>query len=149
MDEMTAFQYGSEEMMDYLFEDENDYEFENNNQQSREDESVFKEKIYQKESDNDTDFDTGYNRLGSIHKNIERLSKNDQMEEFMFLGLRMMEGVNKTKFETLFNKKIENVYGNVLEKLTQEKLLKTENDNIKLTERGIDVSNVVLSEFLL
>ena len=35
MDEMTAFQYGSEEMMDYLFEDEDDYEFENNNQQSR------------------------------------------------------------------------------------------------------------------
>ena len=149
MDEMTAFQYGSEEMMDYLFEDEDDYEFENNNQQSREDESVFEEKIYRKKSDNDTDFDTDYNRLGSIHKNIERLSKNDQMEEFMFLGLRMMEGVNKTKFETLFNKKIENVYGNVLEKLTQEKLLKTENDNIKLTERGIDVSNVVLSEFLL
>ena len=84
-----------------------------------------------------------------IRKNTEHLTEEEQMEEFMFLGLRMMEGVNKTKFETLFNKKIENVYGNVLEKLTQEKLLKTENDNIKLTERGIDVSNVVLSEFLL
>ena len=58
--------------LSYLFEDEDDYEFENNNQQSREDESVFEEKIYRKKSDNDTDFDTDYNRLGSIHKNIER-----------------------------------------------------------------------------
>ena len=87
--------------------------------------------------------------FGDAYEGARSLSVYKQMEEFMFLGLRMMEGVNKTKFETLFNKKIENVYGNVLEKLTQEKLLKTENDNIKLTERGIDVSNVVLSEFLL
>ena len=86
---------------------------------------------------------------GAQYEEIHEVSRQERMEEFMFLGLRMMEGVNKTKFETLFNKKIENVYGNVLEKLTQEKLLKTENDNIKLTERGIDVSNVVLSEFLL
>ena len=42
-----------------------------------------------------------------------------------------------------------NVYGTVLEKLTEQGLLEVEAPFIRLTDLGIDVSNMVLSEFLL
>lgn len=79
----------------------------------------------------------------------EQLTKNDAMEEFMFLGLRLMEGVSKTEFLAYFGTNIENVYGEVLTKLKKQDLIEEKNDRIFLTKYGIDVSNTVLSEFLL
>lgn len=77
------------------------------------------------------------------------LSKQEQMEEFMFLGLRRMEGISKERFYQEFKEKIENVYGEVLKKLEAEGLLEKKDAFLFLTERGIDVSNYVLAQFLL
>lgn len=77
------------------------------------------------------------------------LSKQEQMEEFMFLGLRRMEGISKERFYREFEEKIENVYGEVLKKLEADGLLEQKNDFVFLTERGIDVSNYALAQFLL
>lgn len=79
----------------------------------------------------------------------ETLSEQEEMEEFMFLGLRMMEGVSKIDFETYFGKNIEEVYGTVLEELEREQLLEISGDRIKLTKYGIDISNYVFEQFLL
>jgi oxygen-independent coproporphyrinogen-3 oxidase len=79
----------------------------------------------------------------------KQLTLEDQMEEFMFLGMRRCEGINKEIFFQRFGKSIEAVYGNVLMQLEQKKLIVITGDQIRLTEYGIDVSNSVLSEFLL
>lgn len=83
------------------------------------------------------------------YQEMQVLSVKEQMEEFMFLGLRMMEGVNCEKFREQFGKSIESVYGNVLQKLKKQGLVELTEERICLTSRGIDVSNMVLSEFLL
>lgn len=79
--------------------------------------------------------------------NVQYLTIEEQMEEFMFLGLRLMEGVEKTAFKSKFGVPIEDVYGGTLEKLRQEALI-IEDERIRLTPYGIDVSNYVMSEFL-
>ncbi len=84
-----------------------------------------------------------------IHQDIQVLSTEEQMEEFMFLGLRMMEGVSKKEFEKCFGRSIEACYDKQLKKLQKEELLKIIDDRIVLTEHGIDVSNYVLSEFIM
>ena len=79
----------------------------------------------------------------------EKLSKKEEMEEYMFLGLRKIEGVSKGIFETEFAASMESIYGNVIREMTEKGLLETKGDFVRLTERGIDVSNYVMSEFLI
>ena len=79
------------------------------------------------------------------------LSDEDKMEEFMFLGLRMMRGISKKEFERQFNVKYDMVYGAVTAKLIKEGLIEVsdDNDSLWLTPLGIDVSNMVLSQFIV
>ena len=77
------------------------------------------------------------------------LTKDNQIEETMFLGLRVLEGVSKEKFREQFSCELRVVYRKELEKLEQEGLLEEEGDFVRLTSRGIDLSNLVLAEFLL
>ncbi len=81
--------------------------------------------------------------------NGEHLLVEEQMEEFMFLGLRMMKGVSKQEFQTCFCKNIKEIYGKQLKKLVELGLVEENEDKIYLTERGIDVSNAVFVEFML
>lgn len=90
-----------------------------------------------------------------IQKNIgssyEKLSVKNQMEEFMFLGLRMCKGVSKSTFLDRFGISMDKVYGNVIKHFLQNQLLAEDvnSGRIYLTERGIDISNYVLSDFIL
>lgn len=77
-----------------------------------------------------------------------RLTVSEQMEEFMFLGLRMMRGVERDAFYRKFGRRMEEVYGDVLHKLSTQGLLVQEDDRVRLTDRGIDISNYVMAEFL-
>lgn len=80
----------------------------------------------------------------------EELSIQDQMEEFMFLGLRMMEGISCLEFEQQFGKSLKEVYGTQIAKLEKQGLLQyhQETDRYALTLQGIDVSNQVFVEFI-
>lgn len=82
-------------------------------------------------------------------RETELLSVNDQMAEFMFLGLRMMRGVSEAEFERRFGKTIEEIYGTVLQRQCELGLLLREKGRIFLSKRGIDLSNTVMAEFLL
>ena len=77
------------------------------------------------------------------------LTKDNQIEETMFLGLRVLEGVSKEQFLEQFSCELRVVYRKELEKLEKEGLLEEEGDFVRLTSRGIDLSNPVLAEFLL
>lgn len=93
---------------------------------------------------------------------IRKLSREEQMEEFMFLGLRMIEGVSCGEFWRLFGCPMEEVYGSVIEKNIRDGLLEllhcsgenceeeiSARRRLALTERGLDLSNYVMAQFLL
>ena len=84
-----------------------------------------------------------------VREDVEVLSVQDCMEEFMFLGLRMNEGISEKQFEELFGQRINEVYGEVLKKYLALDLLWRSNGRIGLTREGISISNVILSDFLL
>ncbi len=84
-----------------------------------------------------------------IRRNVEELLMKEQMEEFMFLGLRMSDGIKKEEFKKLFGRSIDTVYGDVISKSIQEELLYMDESHLYLTEKGIDLSNMVLARFLL
>lgn len=101
---------------------------------------------------NTSDFSAYLKESGSpekIRENRETLSLEDEMSEFMFLGLRMTEGVSKAEFLEGFGTPIESVYGNVLDKYKSVGLLEEKEGRIFLTRAGIHVSNGVMAEFLL
>lgn len=116
---------------------------------------------------NITDLNTYVNQ-GAYVEDREELSVQAKMEEFMFLGLRVMAGVSGTEFEKRFGKTMEDVYGDVLRKHEEEGLLqierkedrkeaaaaepakgKTNIEKVMLTTKGVDVSNYVFADFLL
>lgn len=90
-----------------------------------------------------------YNKLYEIYDDIQTLSLSDRMEEFMFLGLRKIGGISKAGFEKAFSKNITDVYGKVIEENVLNGLLVDDGDIVRLTDRGVDISNVVMAEFLL
>ena len=82
-------------------------------------------------------------------KEITVLTEEDQMSEFMFVGLRMMRGVSEAEFRRRFGKEMEEIYGEILKKQQSLGLLARENGSVFLTAKGIDVSNMVMAEYLL
>ena len=79
----------------------------------------------------------------------ETLSKKEQIEETMFLGLRKSKGVSKKKYEETFGERMEGRYGKVIVELKNKGLLSEDKETVRLSEKGIDVSNYVMSEFLI
>ena len=92
--------------------------------------------------------ETGLTQTGH-HIHIETLDKKSEMEEFMFLGLRLMAGISRQQFEKKFQVTLNSVYGEGLRKLKGEQLIEEVAGYVRLTEHGIDVSNYVLAEYLL
>ena len=83
-----------------------------------------------------------------VRREVERLVEEEQMEEFMILGLRRMCGVSRAEFQSRFGRPLETVYGSALHKLKKQGLLTVDGDVVTLTELGIDVSNQVFMEFV-
>lgn len=90
-------------------------------------------------------------------KLLQELSLEEQMEEYMFLGLRMMEGVSYQKFEEIFHCNIHSIYGKIIQENIKHNLLKeveqaTTNGKketfLTLTNKGVDLSNYVMAQFL-
>lgn len=84
-----------------------------------------------------------------VKTEIHTLSKTECMEEFMFLGLRMTKGVSCLEFADSFGVEMDDIYGDILCKWEKAGMLIQHGDSVRLTDAGIDVSNVVLADFLL
>lgn len=84
-----------------------------------------------------------------IRKDVTVLSRNEQIEEFMFLGLRMTEGISEKKFEENFDVRLMDVYGDILQKYEETGFMEHMETKWRLTRKGIHVSNHILADFLL
>ena len=87
--------------------------------------------------------------IEDIREEITKLTLNDDMSEFMFLGLRKTAGVSKSEFKNNFTFTVENIFGKIIEKHVKNKLLLDDGEFLRLTDRGLDISNYVISYFLL
>lgn len=91
-------------------------------------------------------------RVKKLREEVQELPIDEQMEEFMFLGLRMMEGVSERRFFENFGRHFEEVFPGVIEKHEKLGLLEVTGEefvHLKLTSHGIDVSNQVFVDFML
>ncbi len=79
---------------------------------------------------------------------VQQLTQLDAMAEFMFLGLRLADGVNKHAFEHEFNLTLESVYGSETADLIRLGLLVSDRNSLTLTRRGMMLSNQVFTRFL-
>lgn len=79
------------------------------------------------------------------HKN----SIEDEIEEFVFMGLRMNKGINISRFKEKFNRSIDSIYKEVIEKNIERKLIKIDGNRMLLTTKGMELSNEVMSDFIL
>lgn len=86
---------------------------------------------------------------GNAIEEVFENSIKDDMEEFMFMGLRKIEGINKGEFKERFKKEIHEVYGEVISTHIKNKLLVEDEEKIYLTTYGIEVSNYVMKDFIL
>lgn len=81
---------------------------------------------------------------------VQELSVAEQMEEYMFLGLRLTEGIASEGFQTAFGRTLEEAYGAVIRKNERDGLLEYRDEGrwLALTERGLDLANYVMAQFL-
>lgn len=85
---------------------------------------------------------------GGGRLDMEQLTPEEMQEEFMFMGLRMNEGISREEFLKRFKTDITSVYGQEISELISEGLLTENKGRISLTDRGIDVSNQVFEKFI-
>ena len=86
--------------------------------------------------------------FGDAYEGARSLSVYEQMEEFMFLGLRKTKGISKKEFIERFGCSMDSVYGKPLIESMKQGMMKEEGDRVFLTQDGTLVSNQVLCEFL-
>lgn len=78
----------------------------------------------------------------------EKQTQEAKQKEYMLLGLRKIEGVSVQEFKSKFVANPIYLYHAELEKLSEEKLLEIDGDTIKLTNKGLDLANLVWEEFV-
>lgn len=91
-----------------------------------------------------------YKINNSINPNItaEQMDKLDLMKEYMILNLRMVQGVDKSLFYAKFKKNVSDIFDTEVKSLIKKGLLEQTKTNIFLTNRGMEVANIVWEEFI-
>ena len=84
-----------------------------------------------------------------VREDVRHVDETAAMEEYCFLGLRMTEGISATAFAQRFGRPLAAVFGAVIEKYKALSLLRFDGERLALTAQGMDVSNVVLADFLI
>lgn len=89
------------------------------------------------------------NYLSDPLKRIEiQNTKEDAMFEMVMMGLRLKEGISFAHFQEIWNVSLNEVYGKPIRKLETQDLLYEEDGYLKTTNRGFEILNTVLEEFL-
>lgn len=108
--------------------------------------------IDEKRIKNIDDIEEYIEKINKDENVIEQIHVNDisdDMEEFIFMGLRMIEGIKINEFKKRFNKDIYEVYGDIIEKNIKRELLICNSEKLFLSSRGMEISNYVMSDFIL
>ena len=90
-------------------------------------------------------------KKGEFNKNkiIHEMQKEDDAKkEYMLLGLRKINGIDISQFKNKFGDNPIYLFRNELKKLTDEKLIIIDNNTIRLTNKGLDLANLVWEEFI-
>ncbi|MGB4590202.1 MAG: radical SAM family heme chaperone HemW [Clostridiaceae bacterium] len=75
--------------------------------------------------------------------------REEDIEEYIFMGMRLQKGIDKNKFYERFQVSLDSIYGDQIKKYELEGLLLDSPTTLRFTEKGIEFSNHVLSDFLL
>ena len=97
-----------------------------------------------------------YSNTNSIEEYIKGSNKiiheeqtlEDMQKEYMLLGLRKIEGINIQKFKNKFAQNPIFIFKEQLNKLVDEELIIVDGNEIKLTNKGLDLANIVWEEFV-
>lgn len=87
--------------------------------------------------------------LVSLVQERSPVSFEDKIEEYLFLGLRMTEGIAFGQFEKDFGVTLHSLFAQTIKSLEADGLLAVSDEGIRLSPRGIDLSNLVFQHFLL
>ena len=79
---------------------------------------------------------------------VEKIDKDTEMDEFCILGLRKIKGIDKAVFKERFGRDIESIYGRQIKKHVDGALIEDGENYIRLTKKGLDLSNLVEVDFL-
>ena len=86
---------------------------------------------------------------GHARLHEEYLTKAEQMEEEMFLGLRKKSGISVARFEEKFQLSFNDLYGAIVDQLIAEGLLKNNKQQIQMTQKGLFLGDTVAERFIL
>ena len=93
-----------------------------------------------------------YNKLIESHilpvEGEEIIDKNMEIAEYCIMGLRLKSGINKNEYLFRFNEKIDNRYRKIIDKHVHNNLIKENYNSITLTNKGLDLSNLVEVDFM-
>lgn len=104
-----------------------------------------------------------YSNIEKIEEYIENIKNNEfdnnitiheiqteeeKAKEYMLLGLRKIEGININLYKNKFKENPIFTYRKELEKLAKQELIEIDGNYIKLTNKGIDLANIVWQEFV-
>lgn len=76
------------------------------------------------------------------------LSLNDERFEFVMMGLRLKKGIDCLRFEDLFHEKIENIYGEAIQKHQKMNHLIQKDHYLLCSEQGFALLNDILIDFM-
>ena len=98
----------------------------------------------------DTDRVRLYDSASAIlREDVQTIYVDSRMEEFMYLGLRMTAGISRKEFQERFKKDVFEVYGEPINKYSDQGYMIVDDNRIRLTDKGLDVSNYILADFIL
>lgn len=80
--------------------------------------------------------------------NAERITRTEAIKEFMIMGLRKTDGIEKAEFYRRFNEDIFTVFGDSLNKFLSGGFMEETREKIRFTPAGVNVSNTLLCEFV-
>lgn len=89
-----------------------------------------------------------YNKTKFKKCDVQQLTKEDTMSEYMFLGLRKVSGISITDFTRLFSENGLIKYKDWIDKMISDNLLELSDDYLFLTQRGTDLANYVMAGFV-
>lgn len=87
--------------------------------------------------------ETGSAIVDSVH-----IDKDEEMSEYMFLGLRLIDGINFTEFKSKYDDDVMKLYGDKINVLITRGYLELTETNVRLTSTGLDYANQVFMEFV-
>lgn len=87
-------------------------------------------------------------QTGFPYKETHQVTKEEQIEEEMFLGLRKIEGVKSADFQAKYGAAPEALFSTVLEDLEEKGLIVKDDIGIRLTRKGKLLGNEVFQAFL-